>query len=168
MVVREELNGHSMSSSSCKAAGLGPSVKTRAPKEPFTIALKFKINQKQKNIPFIHQAGSASTLPLPLLFGTLIFLHFGALVSTLWTSSCNAAYKNNLSLQLSLIKATGLADRLMHVQMEEAHFISRCSKSPYHDIKFENILVAFVLLGFGALASIISIFVETIIFKCKK
>ena len=42
----------------------------------------------------------------------------------------------------------------MNQQLEEAAYISKCgNKSPYDEIKLENVMVAFVLLGAGVVVA---------------
>jgi hypothetical protein len=48
----------------------------------------------------------------------------------------------------------------MNAQLEESLFMSKCNKSPYDEIKFENILLAFVILGVGFLASVLTLIGE--------
>ena len=64
--------------------GLGPSAETRTPKAKNESAKITPLPSPQiRGVPYFHQAGS----PVPSIFGTMVKSHFGALVSTLWTSS---------------------------------------------------------------------------------
>ena len=64
--------------------------------------------------------------------------------------------------QLSLAKMTGLSDRLMQKQMEGSNAHAKCNKSPYNEIKFENITVAFLILATGILIAIFTLMFECI------
>ena len=60
---------------------------------------------------------------------------------------------------------TGLSDRLMLKQMEGSNKNSKCNKSPYNNIKIENIIVSFVILISGVAISVLCIIFEFVLLK---
>ena len=58
---------------------------------------------------------------------------------------------------------TGIVDRLM--QNVGSPILTNCNKTPYNDIKIENILVAFVILACGAIAAMAILIIE-VTFNC--
>ena len=62
------------------------------------------------------------------------------------------------NLQLNKIKASGLSVKLLLQQIREAEFASTCpAKSAFDEIKFESVLMAFVLLAFGVIAALLAL-----------
>jgi hypothetical protein len=83
-----------------------------------------------------------------------------------WAFQKGSPYLEVFNHQLSLIKLAGLSDRLMQKQLRESN--SNCHKSPYNEIKFENVLVAFVMLACGGLAAILTLIFEHLFHRCYK
>ena len=67
------------------------------------------------------------------------------------------------SHQLMKIKASGLSDRLMNRYLEN----SKCQTSAFNEIRLENIILAFVVVASGAVASILSLTFEAVLKKWK-
>ena len=70
----------------------------------------------------------------------------------------DSPYLQIFNHQLSLLKMAGIVDRLM--QNVGSPIITNCNKTPYNDIKIENILVAFIILACGTIAAMGILIIE--------
>ena len=75
-----------------------------------------------------------------------------------WAFQKESPYLEIFNLQLNKIKASGLSVKLLLQQLKDAEFASNCgAKLAFDEIKFESVLMAFVLLAVGVVAAVVTL-----------